>query len=156
MHITGYIFASVIVAGALCGFARGLMRSRDAEAWARAKLAYDERKTAEADERRRLAGRRLVDRFFPFAKVAFEGAIGNGDVGERLLQALSSIPGVVLGTASIGFPAIVAFQERLKHLLILGRTGGGKTTILLRLMAADLSRGVAVFVLGSESEFFRD
>jgi len=136
-------------------FVRGVLRSQDAARWDTKRSSYETRKDDARAEKARRAASQLVDRYFPFAKPAWELATG-GDARERLRQALASLEGVVLGVASIGFPALLALKERVKHIFIVGRSGGGKTTILVRLLAWDLLRAVAVFVLGSESEFFRD
>jgi len=156
LGIVACVVAVVLIAGFGVGFARGVMRERDAARRHADRETYQLRQDASRAERANAAASGLVDRFFPFAKPAWERAIGHGDARARLRQALASLEGVVLGVASIGFPALLALKERVKHLFIVGRSGGGKTTILVRLLAWDLARDVAVFVLGSESEFFRD
>ena len=137
------------------GFVRGVLRAKDAARRESERSLYETRTNDARTEKARRAASQLVDRYFSFAKAAWERATGP-DARERLRQALASLEGVVLGAASIGFPALLALQERVKHLFIVGRSGGGKTTILIRVLAWDLARDVAVFVLGSESEFFRD
>lgn len=155
MGIVAYLVAVVLVAGFGIGFARGVMRQRDATRRDADRESYRLRQEAARAEQTKLAAAGLVDRYFPFAKTAWERAAGR-DARERLRQTLASLEGVVLGAASIGFSALLALQERVKHFFIVGRSGGGKTTILVHVLAWDLARDVAMFVLGSESEFFRD
>src|SRR5260221_11113082 len=131
------------------------MRERDTVRRDADREAYRLRQEAARAEQTKLAAAGLIDRFFPFAKAAWERATG-GSARERLRQALASMEGVVLGAASIGVPALLALKERIKHLFIVGRSGGGKTTILVRILTWDLARDVAVLLLGSESEFFRE
>jgi hypothetical protein len=155
LGILAYVVAVVLVAGFGVGFARGVMRERDAVRREADRETYRLRQESARAEQTKLAAAGLVDRYFPFAKKAWEAATGS-DARERLRQTLLTLEGVVLGEASIGFPALLALQERVKHFFIVGRSGGGKTTIVLRLLASDVARDIAVFVLGSESEFFRD
>ena len=72
METAGYIFATAIGAGFLYGFARGFMRQRDAQGWARRQLAHHERKLAEQNEKLDSAARQAVDRFFPFVRDQFK------------------------------------------------------------------------------------
>ena len=155
MGIVAYVVAVVLLAGFGVGFARGVMRERDTVRRDAEREAYRLRQEASRAEQAKGAVAGLVDRYFPFAKAAWERATG-GDARERLRQALAYLEGVVLGVASIGFSALLALKERRKHIFIAGRSGGGKTTLLERVLAWDLARDVAVFLLGSESEFFRD
>ena len=155
MGVVAYVVAAILVAGFGIGIARGVMRERDATRRDAERETYRLQQEAKRAAQAKGAVAGLVDRYFPFARAAWECATG-GDARERLSQALASLEGVVLGAASIGFPALLALMERVKHLFIVGRSGGGKTTILVRLLAWDLARDVAVFLLGSESEFFRD
>jgi hypothetical protein len=137
------------------GFVRGVLRTRDAAKRETERSSYEIRRDDARAEKARRAASQMVDKYFPFAKAAWECATGP-DARERLRQALASLEGVVLGATSIGFPALFALKERVKGLFIVGRSGGGKTTIILRLLAGDAARYIALFILGSESEFFRD
>jgi hypothetical protein len=149
------LIALVLGAGFAVGFIRGVLRARDTARRESERSSYETKKDDARAERARRAASQLVDKYFPFAKAAWEQAKGS-DARERLRQALASLEGVVIGGASIGFSAVLALQERVKHFFIVGRSGGGKTTILVHVLVWDLVRAVAVFVLGSESEFFRD
>jgi len=79
-----------------------------------------------------------------------------GDPVARIKKALEGIEGIDLGQASIGFPSILPLAERRKHLVVLGKSGFGKTTIALRLLRDDLIQGRGICVLGSEAELYRD
>jgi hypothetical protein len=148
--------AALLGAAFAVGFVRGFLRERDSAKRDAERRAYKLwKEDARMDKERRSAST-LVQQYFPFAKAAWERLAPHGDPRERLRQLLCALEGIVLGMASIGFPAVLALAERVKGLFIVGRSGGGKTTIIIRLLVVDLIRSVAVFLLGSESEFFRD
>lgn len=142
--------------GTAAGLRHRALRRQDAERRHGERAMYEQRREAERAERSEAVVADLVARYFPFVRESWVASRGRGTGSERLRRALGEVEGVVVGAADVGFPAVLAQGERRKHLLIVGRSGGGKTTILLRILAYDLSRGSAVFVLGSESEFFRD
>jgi hypothetical protein len=98
----------------------------------------------------------LASRYFPFLSAALDAVEDASDAQARVRQALSEIEGVDLGQASIGYPAALPLSERRKHLVVLGKSGFGKTTIALRLMRDDLVKGRGICVLGSEAELYRD
>jgi Type IV secretion-system coupling protein DNA-binding domain len=129
---------------------------RDADRRQAERSAYDVRRRAEKSERATVAAGLLASRYFPFASATFEADDGEGTPQARLRQVLEGIPGVELGEASIGFPAVLPLTERRKHLAVLGKSGFGKTTIALRLLRDDLREGRGLCVLGSEAELFRD
>ncbi len=54
---------------------------------------------------------------------------------------------VQLGTFSSGAPALLAREDRRRHLYLIGKTGTGKSTLLLNLMLEDLYGGEGLALL---------
>ena len=151
-----YIAAAGLAIGTAAGLARGVWRHRDAQRRRAERDSYRERREVERHERAQAAVGQLVNRFFPFAKVAWNSVPGRGDARERLRRVLAETEGFVLGTADIGFDAVLPDATRRQHLVCLGKSGYGKTTIALRMIREDLRRGRGICILGSEAELFRD
>lgn len=152
-----YVAAFLLAVAFAVGFVRGVLRQRDQNRRAAERQAYDDRRRSEQRERGRAAMAQLVERYFPFLRRALEAdAIGDADPREHLRARLLATPGVVLGESSIGFPAVLPLAERRKHLLTLGKSGFGKTTIGLGLIQTDLDEGRGLCVAGTETELFRD
>src|SRR5439155_14630173 len=63
--------------------------------------------------------------------------------------------GVLVGEVW-GVPALLPEEERQKHLYVVGKTGTGKTSLLLHLIEEDLKSGHGVGVIAPEAELFRD
>jgi GTPase SAR1 family protein len=53
-------------------------------------------------------------------------------------------------------PARLPLAERTKHLYVVGKTGSGKTSLLLHLIQDDLEAGRGLCVVAPEAELFRD
>lgn len=153
-----YIVAGVVLgAGLIVGLARGVVQARDVMRRQLERLAYQGRRQAERRRKEDAEVEQLVRRYFPFAREDFAAGMNTeGNPAERLTRILSVVPGVQLGTSSIGFPAVLPQSERRKHVLTLGKSGFGKTTIALRMVQDDLGEGRGLCVLGSEAELFRD
>ena len=151
-------FLAVVVGGALVGgVVRAAQRRGDAERRHAERKAYEERERAERAGHAEATVLQLAERFFPFAVAAMKAHGGHGETAKaRLRETLDATPGIELGRASIGFPAVLPLSERRKHLIVLGKSGFGKTTIGLRLMRDDLREGRGVCILGSEAELFRE
>src|SRR5437867_3496250 len=127
--------AALAGAGFAARFARGVLHHRDADRRAAERAAYEERRQAEKHRKSQAAVEEIVERYFPFARAEFiEGKKLNDDPRERLRRILHSVPGISLGISSLGFHAILPLAERRKHLLGLGKSGYGKTTVALRLI----------------------
>ncbi len=157
MTTLAYVAAILLAVAFAVGFVRGVLRQRDQNRRAAERQAYDDRRRDEQRERGRAAVVQLVERYFPFLRKAFESdAIGDADPREHLRARLLVTPGVILGESSIGFPAVLPMAERRKHLLTLGKSGFGKTTIGLGLIQTDLDEGRGLCVAGTETELFRD
>ncbi len=156
MEILAYLFGGTLAVAFIVRFTRVAMRQRAAQRWSADRAAYRKRQEAERAKREAANVGVLVDRFFPFAKAAWEALSGHEDARERLRRALAGTEGIVLGVADIGFDAVLADQARRQHLLCLGKSGYGKTTIALRMIRDDLRRGRGLCILGSEAELFRD
>jgi hypothetical protein len=99
---------------------------------------------------------RDLDGYFPALAPRWKELVDDGaDSADALYQAIDETPGVVVGTA-FGLPALLADDERRKHLYVVGKTGSGKTTLLLNLIKADLAARRGVGVIAPEAELFRD
>lgn len=151
-----HIAAAAVGAGAVVGVARRIWRTRDTTRRLAERETYRRRRAAERVEREDASVGALVDRFFPFAKAAWVAESGQTDARERLRNALDTIDGIVLGSADIGFNAVLPDSIRRQHLICLGKSGYGKTTLAIRMIRDDLRRGRGIFILGAEAELFRD
>ena len=101
------------------------MRNRDSARQDAERETYRLRQEAARAKQAEEAVSGLLGRYFPFAKSAWERTTGHRNARERLRHALSTLDGVVLGESSVGLPALLALKERVKHLFIVGRSGGG-------------------------------
>ncbi len=98
-----------------------------------------------------------VDCYFPFLKEAFQDRVSNGEAPEdAFLKALYDVPATDIGTTMYGLPARLPLAERTKHLYVVGKTGSGKTSLLLHLIQDDLEAGRGLCVVAPEAELFRD
>ena len=150
-----YIFGAALGTRVLAWMARSTLHRRDARRRDAERNARRRRHESERLEQGRAAVAQIVVRFFPFAKTAWERA-GNPNHREGLRQVLAATDGITLGTADIGFDAVLPDGVRQQHLICLGKSGYGKTTIALRMIRDDLVRGRSLCILGSEAELFRD
>lgn len=157
MDASGYVVVSALGSALLAGLARGFMTQRDRERIARGRAEHEERKNEKQRQKGEAETSQIVKRFFPFLQAQdLESSSRGSDAKSRIRSALQDTPGVRLGESSIGFPAVLPVSERQKHVVALGKSGFGKTTIALRLIQDDLDSRRGVCVLGSEAEFFRD
>ncbi len=131
-----------------------LYQSRvDADRRRRARAHYDAREA----ERHRDQFFDEVDRFFPFIREPFRERVDNGQAPEEaFLDALDEVPATRIGTTIYDLPALLPLAERRKHLYVVGKTGSGKTSLLLHLIRSDLLAGRGVGVIAPEAELFRD
>lgn len=125
----------------------------DAERRALERKAWQERKRERASQK----AWATLHWYYPFARDAIRLHLSSGKAPRDALRAaLDEGEGIRLGTGTHGFPAVLPLSQRRKHLIILGKSGFGKTTIGLRLIQDDLRQGRGICVLGAEAEFFRD
>ncbi len=155
-YIAAFGLAVLIAIKIAAWIARGAWWHRDAERRRADRDSYQERRETERRERAQAAVAQFVDRFFPFAKAAWDAGAGRGDGRQHLRRVLAETAGVPLGAADIGFNAVLPDAARRQHLICLGKSGYGKTTIALHMIRDDLLRGRAVCILGAEAELFRD
>ncbi len=153
-----YIAAAGLGAAALAEAARGTWRRNDARRREAERDAYRRRREDEREQRGQAIVAELVDRYFPFAKAAWESRTEPRNGRERLRQVLAETDGVVLGSADIGYPAVLVDSARRLHLICLSKSGYGKTSLALRLIFRDLRQipRLALCILGFEAELFRD
>ena len=98
-----------------------------------------------------------IDRYFPFLRDSFRAGIEEGrKSNEAFWDALTDVPAVELGKTFYDLPALLPLAERRKHLYVVGKTGSGKTSLLLHLIKDDLEAGRGVGVIAPEAELFRD
>lgn len=128
-------------------------RRADVERRERARLEYEARE-AERGKEQFLDD---IDRYFPFVRGLFQERVDAGQGPEdAFVGALEEIPAVRIGTTFFNLPALLPLAERRKHLYVVGKTGSGKTSLLLNLIKEDLEQGRGVGVIAPEAELFRD
>ena len=138
-----YIAAAGLGAGIVAGAVRATISRRDAARRTAAEQGYQERCRAERARKKGAAVASLVGRFFPFAETAWRGSVGKSDARARLQDVLAGLDAVRLGSADIGFDAVLPDAVRRQHFLALGKSGYGKTTLSLHMIRDDLDfRGV--------------
>ena len=119
----------------------------------RARLEYEARE----QEREKAHFFTDVERYFPWVAPALRERLESGEALEDAFwQSLAEAPATELGTTFYGLPALLPLSERSKHLYIVGKTGSGKTSLLLHLIREDLEAGRGVAVVAPEAELFRD
>ena len=157
MEALAILGAGALAVGLAIGLVRGRLHLRETTRREAERVDYQRDKRAQRERRAEASVDSLVDRFFPFARQGLAIARQGGLTGKAGLQkVLEDIDGVRLGMARAALPAVLPFSERRKHLLILGKSGYGKSTIGLHLIQNDLDRGRGICILGSEVELFRD
>ncbi len=98
-----------------------------------------------------------LDRYFPFLRESFRAAVDDGKKPEEAFwDAISDVPTMELGKTFYNLPALLPIEERRKHLYVVGKTGSGKTSLLLNLIKEDLEEGRGIGVIAPEAELFRD
>jgi hypothetical protein len=98
-----------------------------------------------------------IDRYFPFLLEPFRAGVDAGKKPEAAFtDALVNLEAVGLGTTFYDLPALLPLTERRKHLYVVGKTGSGKTSLLLHLIKDDLEEGRGICVVAPEAELFRD
>ncbi|MBP7146454.1 MAG: hypothetical protein KBD01_02835 [Acidobacteria bacterium] len=119
-------------------------RQRERATW----LAHDRAaKATSAVER--------VARFYPFLLRELEAvSVATEKSGTAVRDLLQSLPGISIGVGPHDIPAVLAHSRRPSHVLLLARSGGGKTVLLTRVLAHDLGH-TSVVVIGAERDAFR-
>ena len=132
---------------------RLVQHDQDHERRQLSRKAWEERE-AERDKERFLED---IDRYFPFVRAAVSKQVAAGHGAyQALVAALKETPGVRIGTTFYDLPAVLPLAERRKHLYVVGKTGMGKTSLLLNIIREDLEQGRGVGVIAPEAELFRD
>ncbi len=158
MHVLG----QVVLAGLSVAFAIGFISG-----WRRAVEERRRTSTRAANVRRKHDAERVqivsdIARYFPHAREALLAEPDRGgDPEEAVRRALISVPGVLLGEASVTLagkrvhlPAVWPTKERRKPGYVTGRTGSGKSTALVRAIKADIDAGMGLLVIAPERELF--
>ena len=148
------ITLAIVVLAPLVGVgARAYIERVDAKRRDATRKQYEERVV----ERERAALLCEIERYFPFLRAPLNRAIQAGlEPEDGFWQALAEAPASELGVTFAGLPALLPTTERSKHLYVVGKTGSGKTSLLLHLIREDLEAGRGVVVMAPEAELFRD
>jgi hypothetical protein len=92
-----------------------------------------------------------------------EALIKEGKTAQELkkliIDRLAYLDALILGTQSVQsetIPVKLATKHRVKHIYIIGKSGGGKTTLMNNQIAQDLSHGYGMAAIGPEEELFTD
>lgn len=159
MQELGAALAVLIVWGLLIGIPVGiyLIRRRQKQVDEARRQAQREVYEREQIERAREEILDDLDRYFPFLREPFRAGIDAGKRPEEAFwEAIDDLPAVRLGTTFYDLPALLSLDERRKHLYVVGKTGSGKTSLLLHLIKEDLENGRGICVIAPEAELFRD
>jgi hypothetical protein len=125
----------------------------DARRRAAERLAYEERKREQEQQR----FMEQAERYYPFIGQFLQPLLDRGvEPAAALRQALAAVPGVTIGITQHGLPAVLAHQERVKHIWLVARSGFGKTSVLTNVVARDLLEGRGLCAVCCETEWFRD
>lgn len=92
-------------------------------------------------------------------KSVIQSGIGPSELVALLTESCQSLPGLPLGIHSIAglqVPVHLSPERRARHVLIEGKSGTGKTTLIRNTVLADLHAGHGLGVLGPEAELFHD
>lgn len=96
-----------------------------------------------------------VARFYPFLRRELEAvSVATEKSGTAVRDLLQSLPGISIGVGPHDSPAVLAHSQRPSHVLLVARSGGGKTVLLTRVLAHDLEQ-TSVVVIGAERDAFR-
>ncbi len=132
-------------------------RARQNEADEARRQATREAYEQQQEEKARAEILEEIDRYFPFLRNSFRTALNDGKKPEEAFWgALYEVPTIQLGKSFYNLPALLPIEERRKHLYVVGKTGSGKTSLLLHLIKEDLEEGRGVGVIAPEAELFRD
>lgn len=152
--LPGFISLGVIVLVISGGywFVRHVGDREDQRAREEKARAYDERR-GEVEQNLLL---RQLQAFFPALAPRWSELVEEGqDPADAWQQTIDETPGVLIGTSD-GVPVPLPDVERRKHCYIIGKTGSGKTSLMLHLIKADLEAGHGVGVIAPDAELFRD
>ncbi len=145
----------LIIAGVLIAIA--LIRARQNQADEARRQATQEAYEQKQQEKAKTEILEEIDRYFPFLRESFRAAVEDGKTPEEAFWAgLYDVPTIQLGKTFYNLPALLPIEERRKHLYVVGKTGSGKTSLLLHLIKEDLEEGRGVGVIAPEAELFRD
>ena len=147
------ILVGLVVAAGIVALVRFEQRRADRDRRASARMQYEERESAR--ERARFLDQ--VDCYFPFLNDPVAARLSRGEPPEdAFLGALEEVPASRVGTTDHKVPALLPLAERSRHLYVVGRTGSGKTSLIVNLIAEDLAAHRGLAVLAPETELFRD
>jgi hypothetical protein len=99
----------------------------------------------------------LIERFFPHLRSAVEARLERGAQPKAALrEALKESPGVDVGTSNLRLPVIVPSALRTRHVGLVGKSGYGKTSVMILLIDDSLRSDAPVIVMCPEREIFDD
>lgn len=145
--------ATALVISFVGSFLRRLRNDKD-----RTRRESERNKWAETKRKQResmLLSR--LKRHFPFLDdEVFRGYTSDSEPLEVLKKAILATPGTLLGTSTNGVPVLLPFTYRNRHVAMFGRSGSGKTSLIMQLVRDDLINGRGLIVLAAEAEVARD
>ncbi len=74
----------------------------------------------------------------------------------HLLAAVPHPVGATVGRDDLGRPVVLSDAERRRHVYLVGATGTGKSTLLARLLLADIARGHGVVLVDPHGDLARE
>ncbi|MBI4032573.1 hypothetical protein HY374_02610 [Candidatus Berkelbacteria bacterium] len=149
-----FIAATVVLVVALV---RAAQHRGDADRRQAERATYEERQWAEQVGRAEAALGRTVDSFFPHLRADVAARVKGGARPQAALQeAILATPGVRLGTSHLGLPVVVPSAFRTRHAALIGKSGYGKSSAMIRMIRQDFLSGHPTIVLCPEREMFED
>ncbi len=155
MDALAYIAAAGLGAGIVAGVARSVWRRRDEDRREAARRAYFERQKADRASRDETALSRTAAWFFPHVSEDFSRRIREGKTAKEALQeSLREVAGVHLGATDAGLHVVAPDQLRTRHIVLWGRSGGGKSVTVTHFLVYDIEAGRTVILFSPERESF--
>jgi hypothetical protein len=127
----------------LCFLTAAGIRFRQLRADARrredARTAWKARRTARLQSERDRAMLREIDRCFPFLADEVRRLVKRGrTVKDAAQEGILSVSGVHLGDTDGGLPVVLPASLRSRHVLLLGKSGYGKSSTMVHMICEDL------------------
>ena len=157
MELILLLGAAGLGARALAGIARRMWRDHDAQRRTTARASYEERQRAEQADRSEVALRKRLDSFYPYLRADVAARVESGASPQGALrESILSTPGVRLGTNHLGLPVLLPSAFRTRHVALVGKSGYGKSSVMIRMIQQDFLSGQAVIVVCPEREIFEE
>ncbi len=146
------IGVAAVVITFVASFVRSFRQTRQRTQWSSDQASWSAARRDAA--RDRMTSR--AERYFPFVADRVRDRAAGVSAGGALRDALLDVPGTTIGTGPSDLPVVIPYHLRTRHVAIFGRSGTGKTSLMLHFLDDDLQRGAGVVVLTAEEESCRD